>query len=118
VNESKTAAHLIDDACTLIDATDELRKVLLRYKRRITELVAVTRAGRGSMIEAVEEFRGGVLREEVTSSMEAFEEARRRVRVAMFARALEQGASISEMGRAIGISRQLASRLAAEVKHE
>lgn len=53
-------------------------------------------------------------RRQVTESIEEFEAARHQLRLALFALGKEEGASISEVGRVLGISRQLASRIAAE----
>jgi len=53
-------------------------------------------------------------RRQVTEAIEEFEAARHQLRLALFALGKEEGASISEVGRVLGISRQLASRLAAE----
>ena len=69
-------------------------------------------------MEAFEHAGGLGLRQEITHDLETFEEARHTVRVALFAVATEQGTSISDIGRALDISRQLASRLAAEVRDE
>jgi len=51
----------------------------------------------------------------MTESMEEFEAARYQLRLAIFALGQEEGSSISEFARALGISRQFASRLANEV---
>ena len=53
-------------------------------------------------------------RRRVTEVIEDFEAARHRLRLALFAVGKEEGVSISEVGRVLGISRQLASRLANE----
>jgi hypothetical protein len=47
----------------------------------------------------------------MTAALKDFEAARHRVRLAMFSLAKEQGSSFSDMARALGISRQLGSRL-------
>jgi hypothetical protein len=53
-------------------------------------------------------------RRQVTEAIEEFEAARHQLRLALFALGKEEGASLSEVGRVLGVSRQLASRLAAE----
>jgi len=53
-------------------------------------------------------------RRQVTEAIETFVAARHKLRIALFAAGKEEGASISEVGRVLGISRQLASRIAAE----
>ena len=50
----------------------------------------------------------------MTEAVEESEAARHQLRLALFAVGKEEGASISEVGRVLGISRQLASRLAGE----
>ncbi len=54
-------------------------------------------------------------RQQVTEAIGEFEAARHQLRVALFAVGKEEGASISQVGRVLGISRQLASRIAKEV---
>jgi len=49
---------------------------------------------------------------EVPQAMDRFEAARRQARLAMFVLASGEGTSTSELGRQIGVSRQLTSRLA------
>jgi hypothetical protein len=53
-------------------------------------------------------------RRQVTEAIQEFEAARHQLRLALFSLGKEEGASISEVGRVLGISRQLASRLAGE----
>jgi hypothetical protein len=50
----------------------------------------------------------------VTDAVDALEAARHRVRLAMFSLAASQETSASELGRQLGVSRQLAARLAQE----
>ena len=69
-------------------------------------------------MSTLEMLQGPQRRREVTEALEEFETARHRVRLSMFGVAEEQDASISEVARALGISRQLASRLAAEADGE
>jgi len=113
----KAARELVEASSDLIESTDDLRAVLLRFKRRIADLQAVAQGEGGvSLVEAVEDARGDVMRAQVTDALEVFETARHRVRVAMIRLAIEQGSNASAVGRSIGISRQLAYRLASEVK--
>ena len=58
--------------------------------------------------------RGPGWRQELNEALEDFESLRHQVRVTFLTLAQEQGTSISEAGRMLGISRQLASRVAAE----
>jgi phage terminase large subunit-like protein len=102
-------------ASELVDATETLRRVLHHYEAVIADLIARVERG-GEMVEAIVGVNAATVRTEVTKAMEAFEAARHRVRVAMVAAALDQGASASEVARALGFSRQLASRLVAEIE--
>jgi hypothetical protein len=105
--------RLVRSFSELIEASEHLRAVLLRY---ITANDSVaTLVGEGAhLVTALQSFGGPVRRSEVTQALEDFEAARHRVRLAMFALAKEQGSSFSDVARVLGISRQLASRLAAE----
>ena len=108
--------HLVGQISALTEATDNLEDVLVRYKRAIAGLAAHVEEGE-SVLEAFDGLDGAMLRQrELTETFEEFEGARHRVRLALFALAMAQGASLSELGRRLGISRQLASRLAAEAE--
>jgi hypothetical protein len=107
--------QVVRNALELVEVTEALRAVLLRYNRSTTGLIS--RVERGEpMVEAIQGVDGSNVRPEVTEAVEVFEKVRHQLRVAMFALALEQGATLSEVGRALGFSRQLASRLAAEIQ--
>ncbi len=94
--------------------TESLREVLARYKRANADLVKRVAQGE-SVLEAFDGLDGAMQSQrELTDKLEEFEAFRHQVRVALFACATAQGASLSEIGRRLGISRQLASRLAAE----
>jgi len=108
---------LVRQISALTEATNNLEAVLARYKRAINDLAAHLDDGE-SVLEAFDELDGAMLRQrELTETFEEFEAARHQVRLAVFALATAQGASPSELGRRLGISRQLASRLATESEH-
>ena len=112
---SANSEHLVDRLGQLMESTEALHNVMLRYHEVCRSLAARIEAG-VSAIEAFEGAGGLGLRQEITEDLGAFETARHDVRVALFAVAIEEGTSISDVGRALGISRQLASRLASEAK--
>jgi hypothetical protein len=113
---SKRTEHLVRQIAALDEATGNLKEVLVRYQRAITGLATHVEAGE-SVLEAFDGLDGAMLRQrELTETFEEFEGARHQVRLAVFALAKAQGASMSELGRRLGISRQLASRLAAEAE--
>jgi len=97
----------------LHDAIDTLRTELLHFKEATGS--AGTLVGRGTaMVDALACVQGPQLRQDLADALRGFEEQRHRARLAIIALAREQGASISEVGRQLGISRQLAYRLASE----
>ena len=105
--------QLIDRFSDLEEAAEHVRTVLRRYNTASARVATLVDQG-VRLVQALESLHGPVRRSEVTEALEEFEAARHRVRLAMFALAKEQGSSFSEVARALGISRQLASRLAAE----
>lgn len=112
---SDTTQDLVTRAAEVGDCTDRLREALERFKEAIAGLAQGVQDGQPA-VDALEAVGGSLRRQELTDMLEEFEAARHRIRVALFALAMEQGASISEIGRRLGISRQLASRLATEVQ--
>lgn len=97
----------------LIDATEELRQVLLTYQTVSAEVVTLVEQGR-TLASALEVVEGPLRRRSVTEALASFEAARHEVRLAMFTLGRENGTSASELGRQLGISRQLSARLARE----
>jgi len=111
---SEKRKDLVRQISALTEATNNMEAVLARYKRAINELAAHVEEG-DSVLEAFDEMDGAMLRQrELTETVDEFAAARHQVRLAVLALAIAQGASLSELGRRLGISRQLASRLAAE----
>ena len=97
----------------LNDTSAELRSSLQRYERtmariadRLEEGDAAIAAASGTSIPSE--------RRQVTEAIEEFEAARHQLRLALMVAGRAEGASIAEVGRVLGISRQLAARLAAE----
>ena len=85
----------------------------MRFRNSNAELAELVARG-GSVRAAIGIEVPQRRRRELTAALDAFEAARHEFRLALFAVCLEEGASISEVGRALGVSRQRASRLAAE----
>lgn len=99
----------------LIDCTEQLRAALLEYRRTCEKLVEIAEAPPArSTVERLERVKLGEKRERVTSAITAFEAARRKARIGLLAVAEEEGSNLSEVARTLGVSRQLASRLAME----
>jgi len=96
-----------------IEQAQKVRAVLQSYTKVSAELVR--RVEKGELLaDVLEDLEGPTHRREVTEAVEELVQSRHRVRLAMFALGKAQGSSPSELGRKLGVSRQLASRLANE----
>lgn len=107
---------LVGEIALMIEASHTLQEVLVRNQKAIEDLA--TRVQRGeSVLEAFSAMDGAMRRHrELPQTLEEFEAARHQVRLALFDLALDQGATASELARRLGISRQLASRLASAAR--
>ena len=115
---SKKQDALIRLTRELIESTEQLRAALLDYRRTCEKLVKIAEGPPArSTIERLEKVKLGEKREQVTTSIAAFEAARRKARIGLLAVAEEEGSNLSEVARSLGVSRQLASRLAMEASH-
>jgi glycerate kinase len=112
---SSKSKQLVAGLSNLNECAQELRRLVQRYEK-INAALAARVDGGEPIVSALHAMQGPVTRRKVTEVLDKFENARHRVRRAMFALSSEQGASASEMGRALGISRQLAARLAREAE--
>ena len=65
-------------------------------------------------LEAMERLKVRERRESVTGAIADFEAARHKVRVELVAEAQNEGRNVSDVARALGVSRQLTSRLGLE----
>jgi hypothetical protein len=110
--KSKLFVRRVSD---LVDSSERLRRVLQGYEKANTDLARRIDKGEGA-IEAMGKVRTSIRRRQITDTLDEFEAARHEVRLALMALCMEEGASRSEVGRMLGISRQLASRLAIEVE--
>jgi hypothetical protein len=113
---ARTRKKLLDAIEQLNECSRDLTDVLKRFERATSQLAG--RVDKGEFIvDALRGVSGSMRRRELLEALESFEFARHRVRVGMFAVAIEEGTSLSEMSRALGVSRQLASRLGGEVEN-
>jgi hypothetical protein len=112
---SEKSDRLVDRITTLVECSGRLRDLLSRYEEANVALAAHLSGGQSAMT-ALDNLETTVRRREVTETLEEFDAARHEVRLALLATWLDEGGSRSSVGRALGISRQLASRLAAEVE--
>ena len=99
----------------LIKRTDELRIALDEFDEMTHAGLEVLQRG-VPLVEGLAQARAGSARASLNKALDRMETARRDVRVAMSDIAIEQGASLSEVARALGVSRQLLSRLAASAR--
>jgi len=115
----KQESSLIRNTRHLIRSTKELRAALLDYQRACEALVTAGRPGQppNDTIEMLERLRVAERRERVSSAVDAFEAARHDVRLELVVAAQEDGRNLSDVARALGVSRQLTSRLGAEARH-
>ena len=107
--------RLIRSIRELNEASADLRENLQRYERSMSKIAErlekgenAVRAANGTSIPSE--------RRRVTEAIEDFEAARHQLRLALIVLGREEGASLTEIGQALGISRQLASRLAGETE--
>ncbi len=101
-----------------VDTTSHaLRRALLDNQRAIVQTASLVAAGELG-VEALRQVDAARHRQRVTDCLDEYEVSRHRFRIAMFRVCLDEGASMSEIGRLLSISRQLASRLASEARAE
>jgi hypothetical protein len=112
---TQTSKELVRALAQLDQCNKDLRAVMQRFQRTTTKLARRVEGG-SLVVEAIRDVTGSVGLKELGDAEKAFVLARHQARVAIFALAVEQGTNLSEMGRALGISRQLASRLGAEAE--
>ncbi len=108
-----TKSDFLRDMARVIERAKELRAVLGRYEEGSANVARRVNNGE-QLADALEAERGALTRQEVTEAVAELEGARHQVRLSMFSLAKEQGTTISELSRQLGISRQLGSRLAGE----
>lgn len=109
--------RLVRQIAQLVECSVLLRGDLQHYERTMKRIASQLENGHPA-IAASGETDIADERRRVTESIEQFEAARHQLRLALMAVGREEGASISDVGRVLGISRQLASRLAAEAKED
>jgi len=107
--------RLADRIASLVECSERLRDLLTRYEQVNLELAKRVGSGDGALV-ALHGIEAPIRRREVTETLEEFDAARHEVRLALLDACLDEGGTRSEIGRTLGISRQLASRLAAEME--
>ncbi len=110
---TKKSKRLQANIAELVDCSAQLRQLLQRYESDLTTVAASFEEGAPALV-ATNSADLPLARRQVTEGIEKFEATRHRLRLELFTLAMDEGASISAVGRVLGVSRQLASRLAAE----
>lgn len=95
-------------------ASDALCRTLARYKAAVTMIPDHIQEGR-PVVDILDQLQMASGRRDITEAVSRFQSTRHRLRVALLERGLSEGATIADMGRALGVSRQFASRLASEL---
>jgi hypothetical protein len=111
---ANTAVALMREIRELRKSNTALRNALVRHQEALEQTANQLKSG-GVTAESV--LAGGApeMRSELTEALDNFETQRHRVRVALFGYLKDEGGtSAAEIGRSLGISRQLASKLAQE----
>lgn|GEM_PF-2140360 len=107
---------LLRQISELVESAEHLRDALARYAAscgHLAELVQHTGA-----IDALTQIGASQIRPELTDALDRFAGARHEVRVAITDVALREGSSVSDVGRALSISRQLAHRIANDIDRQ
>jgi len=110
---SKNRERLIKRIGELTESGRFLRAEIENYETTMAEIAKSLENGEPA-ITASDDTSIPTQRRLVTEAIQEFEAARHQLRLALFALGREEGASISQIGRVLGISRQLASRIAGE----
>lgn len=112
---SPQQGELVEKIGELSRANARLREVLGRLDAATVALA--DRVTRGeALAEALPALGGRLELREVRHALDEWEGLRRQVRVLLLAQGHEEGTSMAEMGRMLGFSRQLASRLGADAQ--
>jgi hypothetical protein len=96
----------------IVRADEDLRIAAERHRELSVETARRLETGTEQLTDILVDLHAADRRQEMNDAIEGFESARQAVRLAFFALGRTQGATPTSVGRALGISRQLASRLA------
>ena len=96
----------------IVRADEDLQIAAERHRELSLETARRLEKGTEKLTDILVDLQAAERRQEVNDAIEGFESARHAVRLAFFAFGRTQGATPTSVGRALGISRQLASRLA------
>jgi hypothetical protein len=110
---SPSVEHLQQAIDSMRSVREQLRATERAYRRGIARLEAG--AGVGDALEAI---AAPATRMTLNDALADLEHSRHQARLTVVVTALGEGLSLGEIGRKIGVSRQLAARLAKEARAE
>ena len=114
---SKAREAVISDVRRLMDCGQELRDLILESRKGFTKGLKLLDSD-VSLRQALADLNTAERRLRMTDMLNEFDECRHQLRISITAAGLEEGMSIGDIGRAFGVSRQLAARFAKEVREQ
>jgi len=114
---SEARDEVISDIQRLMDSGQELRALVQESRKGFIKGLKLLDSGM-PLEQALAELNTAERRLKMTDMLSEFDECRHRLRVSITAAGLEEGMSIGDIGRAFGVSRQLAARFAKEVREQ
>ncbi len=108
---------VITDIHRLMASGQELRDQLLESRKGFAHGLTLLEQGT-SLSEALADLNSAERRVRMTDLLSEFDECRHRLRISITAAGLEEGMTIGDIGRAFGVSRQLAARFAKEARDQ
>jgi hypothetical protein len=112
---SSARDEVISDIHRLMDSGQALRDQLLESRKGFA-LGLELLENDTPLSEAMTEMNSAERRVRMTDLLTEFDECRHRLRISITAAGLEEGMTVTEIGQAFGVSRQLAARFAQEVR--
>lgn len=110
-----TRDDAVESAERLLEALAGLRMAVRGAEAATRRALKMVETG-ASAADALMAIHPSDVRQSMNEALETAERARHDMRLLVFSVLLDQGVSIGELGRAFGISRQLAARLAREAR--
>ena len=99
----------------LVERTQELRAALDDFDEASRKGLGLVHS-EVRLVDALVETQAGQTRARLNKALDDFEKVRKELRLVMAELAIEEGASLAELAKALGVSRQLLSRLAIEAR--
>ena len=106
---------VVTDVHRLMASGEELRDLLAESRQGFTQGLSLLEGG-VPLDQALADLHTAERRLRMTEVLSRFDECRHSLRISITAAGLEEGMSIGDIGRAFGVSRQLAARFAKEVR--